>query len=108
MHSLRPYSAKKLSYHAKCMLFAGLLTGDASPQRFAFIVTLAVILEEAVRWWLYTIHRCAEQENLQGRVPILCNAILCCCSVAGWILQASGTPSGFDSIEELQLALQFG
>ena len=40
-------------------MFTGLLAGDASPLRFAFIVTIAVALEEVVRWWLYTIHRYA-------------------------------------------------
>ncbi len=36
---------------------AGVVTADAGPWRFAIIVSLAVALEESVRWWLYSLHR---------------------------------------------------
>lgn len=52
-------------------LLRGLLADDASPARFAVIVVIAVAFEEAVRWWLYRIHRRASHllEDLATKNP---------------------------------------
>ncbi len=39
----------------KC--FAGLLADDVGMWHYAAIVVVAVVVEEAVRWWLYIVHR---------------------------------------------------
>jgi Aph-1 protein len=81
------------------MMFAGLLAGDASPFRFALIVTLAVILEEAVRWWLYTIHRYASQVKPAGSQSYSVLLLSCRLDSAGawhaiWRSQHRRTPVG--------------
>ena len=86
---------------------AGLLLDDAGPWRFAVVVTLAVAIEEAVRWWLYTIDRyrngLASVARFVGSAPPPVPAHVTC-----WSLQAHGTPPGKNSNEEPRLALQSG
>jgi hypothetical protein len=87
---------------------AGLLLDDASPWRLAVVVTLAVAIEEAVRWWLYTLHRyvlgslvCVATAALASPPALAPNCAYC-------YMQAHGAPFSKDSDEEPRLALQSG